>query len=71
MPEEDAKQAAAAAGRARSDAERREMLNADGQSARLIPNTTGEFSLERAAEGFESLRPGADEGEKTDERNEG
>ena len=70
MPEEDAKQTAAA-GRARSDAERREMLNADGQSARLIPNATGEFSLERAAEGFETLRPGADEGEKTDERNEG
>lgn len=37
---------------ARRTAEEREVLNADGQSARLVSNTTGEYSLDRAREGF-------------------
>ena len=70
MPEENAK-AAAATARDLDDAERREALNADGQRARLAPNTTGEFSVERAAEGFEKIGRDEGRGEKTDERNEG
>lgn len=47
------KTSGAAAGRERLSAEDREVLNADGQSARLVSNTTGEYSIDRAREGFE------------------
>jgi len=47
------KDAGVAAGRGRLSAEDREVLNADGQSARLVSNTTGEYSIDRAREGFE------------------
>ena len=47
------KNAGAGAGRERLSAEDREVLNADGQSARLVSNTTGEYSIDRAREGFE------------------
>ena len=52
------KESAGAAAGGHVDAESRELLNADGQSARLVSNTTGEFSLDRAREGFE--RAGAE-----------
>lgn len=59
------KESAGAASGERRDAESRELLNADGQSARLVSNTTGEFSLERAREGFERAG-GKDEGEDSE-----
>jgi hypothetical protein len=59
----------AAAGRDRLSAEDREVLNADGQSARLVSNTTGEYSIDRAREGFEKAF--ADETKETSEEEEG
>jgi hypothetical protein len=44
-------------------------LNADGQSARLVSNTTGEYSIDRAREGFEKAF--ADETKETSEEEEG
>jgi hypothetical protein len=37
-----------------------EALNADGQSARLLTNPTGEFSLDRAREGFDKAHVKSD-----------
>ncbi len=57
-------------GRESTDALDRELLNADGQSARLVPNTTGEYSIDRAREGFEKASGAASrqagEGGQTD-----
>ena len=47
------KDAGGAARPERLSAEDREVLNADGQSARLVSNTTGDYSIDRAREGFE------------------
>ena len=47
------KDAGGEAGRGRLSAEDREVLNADGQSARLVSNTTGDYSIDRAREGFD------------------
>jgi len=63
------KDAGAAAGRERLSAEDREVLNADGQSARLVSNTTGDYSIERAREGFEKAFD--DETKDTSEGEEG
>jgi hypothetical protein len=52
------KDAGGEAGRERLSAEDREVLNADGQSARLVTNTTGEYSIERAREGFDKAFAG-------------
>ena len=38
-----------------------EALNADGQSARLLTNPTGEFSLDRAREGFDKAHAKSDQ----------
>ncbi len=38
-----------------------EQLNADGQTARKVTNTTGEYSVERAREAFDRALGGKDD----------
>lgn len=57
------KHAGDAEARERADDKQDELLDADGQSARLVSNTTGEYSLDRAREGFDKAFSRESEGD--------